>query len=57
MKRKQGVPVLWDEVKKRRNVMLTDTAWNLLDQKAKELGVSRSEFVELAIRGSTAWDG
>lgn len=42
----KGLPELYDEVKKQRSVMATDTGLKGFDQRAKELGLSRSELFE-----------
>ncbi len=47
----RGIPVDWDELKIKRTMMLTDTAWNNLEKRASELGVSRSEYIERVARG------
>jgi hypothetical protein len=49
-KRTKGVPVFWDELKSKRTLTLTDTAWNQLGTKAEELGVSKSELIEALSR-------
>ena len=41
---------MYDEKKKSRNIMLTDSAAKLLGQKALDLGITRSEVLERAIR-------
>ncbi len=50
-KRVKGEPVFYDEIKHNTMLTLTDTAKRLLDEKAKELGITRSEFVERFARG------
>lgn len=45
-KRLKGIPVDWDEIKKRRNINLTDTAWKALDTASQDLAISRSELIE-----------
>lgn len=53
VKRVKGVPVDWNELKKRRNLNLTDTAWKLLEEKGVEMGgISRSEVIERLARFS-----
>ena len=47
----------WDEIKRRRNLNLTDTAWRLLEKAGKERGISRSEVIERLIRGLYLSDG
>ena len=55
-RRLKGVPVDWDELKKRRNLILTDRAWDLLEEKGVALGgVSRSEVLERTVRGLITW--
>lgn len=49
-KRIKGVPVYWDELKSKRTLTLTDTAWNQLRIKAEQLGVSKSELIEALSR-------
>lgn len=49
-KRIKGVPVYWDELKSKRTLTLTDTAWNELRIKAEQLGVSKSELIEALSR-------
>ncbi|MCP6758785.1 MAG: hypothetical protein NHB32_08445 [Fischerella sp. CENA71] len=53
-KNEKGKPELYDEVKKVVAVSLTPTAQQLLKEKAKEYGLSVSEFVESIARGSIA---
>ena len=50
-KRMRGVPVHDDELKKKHGVWLTDTAWELLREKAKEDGVIAREYLERSIGG------
>lgn len=45
-KRVRNVPVLYDEVKKRHGILLTDTAWTLLSNEAQKKNISISEFIE-----------
>jgi hypothetical protein len=45
-KRLKNVPVLHDEVKKKRTVVLTPTAWENIKNEAKVRGVSASELIE-----------
>ncbi|WP_424094522.1 hypothetical protein [Moorena producens] len=49
-KKMKGIPVLYDELKKPHNIMLTGTAWKWLQLSAKEAGVSVGEYVEQWIR-------
>jgi len=53
-KRIKNVPVLYEETKKQRGVMLTDTAWSNAVIKAKEENVSVSEYLERLLRRVTA---
>lgn len=50
-KRIKGEPLFYDEVKKDTIFMLTNTARQQLEVRAKELGISRSELVERFARG------
>jgi hypothetical protein len=50
-KRVKGEPLFYDEVKKDTIFMLTNTARQQLDTRARELGISRSELVERFARG------
>ena len=52
----RGIPVDWDELKVKRTIMLTDTAWKKLEAQALELGVSRSEYIEQLARGIISID-
>lgn len=54
-KRLRGVPVDWDELKVKRNFMLTQTAWEKLTQKAADLKISRSEVIERVLRGMVSF--
>lgn len=54
-KRVKGQSVDWDELKNRRNINLTDSAWILLQSKGDELGISRSEVIERTVRGLIQW--
>lgn len=56
-KRYKGVPVAWDEVKQNRTIMLTPTAWEILNEKATEMQISRSEVLERLIKGQIAFVG
>ncbi|MDJ0797281.1 MAG: hypothetical protein QNJ51_10695 [Calothrix sp. MO_167.B12] len=51
-KRLKNIPVDYDEVKQRKNISVTPTAWNLLQQKAKNSGISVSELVERFARNT-----
>jgi hypothetical protein len=46
----RGVGDLYSAPKKRFNIMLTQEARNLLDEKAKALGLSLSEYLERLAR-------
>jgi len=52
-KRMKNIPVLYEESKKRRGVMLTDTAWSNAVIKARESELSVSEYLERILRGLT----
>jgi hypothetical protein len=49
-KRIKNQPVLYDEVKKKRGVMLTDTAWHKIQELAVRKKISASEYLENLIR-------
>ena len=49
-KRVKNTPVLYDEQKKKRGVMLTDTAWHFIQELAAKNNVSASEYLENMIR-------
>lgn len=49
-KRIKNTPVLYDEPKKKRGVMLTDTAWHSIQELAVKNDVSASEYLEELIR-------
>ncbi len=46
----RGIPLIRDEVKKKRTVSLTDTAWELLKAEAKSQDTSISELIETLAR-------
>ncbi|MBW4631021.1 MAG: hypothetical protein KME30_03680 [Iphinoe sp. HA4291-MV1] len=50
IKRIKNQPVLHEELKKCRGIYLTDTAWKVAQEKAKNLNISASEYVEQLIR-------
>ncbi len=50
IKRMKNVPVLHEEPKKQRGVLLTDTAWSNAIKKARENGISASEYIERLLR-------
>lgn len=52
-KRMKNIPVIYEETKKQRSVLLTDTAWINAGIKAKENGISASEYIERLLRGVT----
>ncbi|MDJ0619602.1 MAG: hypothetical protein QNJ63_23145 [Calothrix sp. MO_192.B10] len=45
-KRLKNIPILHDEVKTKRTVVLTPTAWGKMKQEATRRGISVSELVE-----------
>lgn len=49
-KRVKNIPVLYEEAKKKRGVMLTDTAWHSVQEVAAREGISASEYLEKLIR-------
>jgi hypothetical protein len=49
-KRVKNTPVLYDEPKRKRGVMLTDTAWHSVQELAAKRDVSASEYLEEMIR-------
>ncbi|MBD2197197.1 hypothetical protein H6G08_15225 [Calothrix anomala FACHB-343] len=49
-KRVKNTPVLYNETKKKRGVMLTDTAWHSVQELAATNDVSASEYLEAMIR-------
>ncbi|HEY9876016.1 MAG TPA: hypothetical protein V6D12_21475 [Candidatus Obscuribacterales bacterium] len=52
MPRPKGVPLDWDELKAKRTLTLTDTAWEKLEAQALALGLpSKSELIERVARG------
>jgi len=50
-KRLRDVPILHDEVKTKRTVVLTPTAWENIKIVAKARGISASELIEEFGRG------
>jgi hypothetical protein len=50
-KRMKGVPVHHDELKTKRTINLTDTAWAILRLKSTEAKISISEYIETWARG------
>ena len=46
VKRMRGVPVYHDELKTKRTINLTDTAWAILRAKSNENEQSVSQYVE-----------
>ena len=51
-KRVKNTPVFYDEMKKRRGINLTDTAWGILARRAKIEKISVSELIERYARNS-----
>ncbi|MFM7407256.1 MAG: hypothetical protein ACKO3K_11485 [Cuspidothrix sp.] len=51
-KRVKNIPVFYDEMKKRRGINLTDTAWGILARRAKIEKISVSELIERYARNS-----
>jgi hypothetical protein len=47
-----GKPKYPGENKKPREITVTDTGWIELEQKARSLGLSRSEYIEQIARGA-----
>ena len=45
-KRLRNIPILHDEVKTKRTVVLTPTAWNNIKLLSAEKGISASELIE-----------
>jgi hypothetical protein len=45
-KRLRNVPILHDEVKTKRTVLLTPTAWNNIKLLSAKTGISASELIE-----------
>ncbi len=56
-KRTKNIPVLYDEPKKRRGIMLTNTAWEFLARQAKTEKISVSELVERYARNISITEG
>lgn len=50
-KQNQAERMAWGEAKERFSIMLTPTAAQKIDDRAKALGLSRSELIEQAARG------
>jgi hypothetical protein len=50
-KQNQAFRMAWGEAKARFSIMLTPTAVNRMDERAKTLELSRSELLEQAARG------
>lgn len=48
----KGQPKLYDELKKRREIIATDTGWDGFKALAKEVGLSASELIERLGRGT-----
>jgi hypothetical protein len=49
---KKGEPKFYDELKKRREALVTDTGWEGFKQLAKDVGLSASELIERLGRGT-----
>jgi deoxyhypusine synthase len=45
-KRIRNIPILHDEVKAKRTVLLTSTAWTSIKDEAKRRDISASELIE-----------
>jgi deoxyhypusine synthase len=45
-KRLKNVPLLYDEIKAKRTVVLTPTAWQNIKDEAQRQGLSASELIE-----------
>lgn len=45
-KRLKNIPILHDEVKTKRTVVLTPTAWKNIKNEASKRGISASELIE-----------
>ena len=54
-KSSRGVGDLYQTPKKRFNIMLTQEARDLLDEKARTLGLSLSEYLEQLARGNLTY--
>ena len=50
MKRMRNVPVHYNEIKKNRHIVLTDTVWNALKESALQQVISPSELIERLAR-------
>lgn len=55
-KGQKNIPYLHDEVKTKRTVILTPTAWARLKSRAKEKSVSVSELIEEWARETTSFN-
>ncbi len=51
IKGQKDTPYIYDEVKAKKTIMVTPTAWNILKKKAEEEGLSISEKAERLFRG------
>ena len=56
-KRVKNTPVFYDEMKKRRGINLTDTAWGILARQAKIEKISVSELIERYARNLNITEG
>lgn len=45
-KRMRGIPVYYDELKKKHTVTVTDTAWKILQDSARQNDISVGELIE-----------
>lgn len=50
-KKMRNIPILYDELKTKRTVNLTDTAWGKIKAMALEQGISASEVIERWAKG------
>lgn len=54
-KKRRGQPRHYEANKQRRNLRITDTAWDSFGIAAKKAGISRSELIERLGRKGEAW--
>ncbi len=52
IKGQRNVPYLYTEVKVKKTIMVTPTAWTMLKEKANSEGVSASEMAERLFRNT-----
>ena len=50
IKRTKNQPVFYEELKKRRNIMVTNTAWDNLVKASDSMEISVSELIERVAR-------